>query len=149
MKVKFTAEEIQKAAKSLKSGKSAGIDKLNAEFIKYAPISIHKRIADIYNKTAETGVNLSYLTTGLLTPLAKPGKKKGPPGNLRPIILLSILRKILTISLLNRIWNRLESKIPNEQAAYHEGRDTREQVFALKLLVEKAIDCRKKIATLL
>ena len=76
---------------------------------------------------------------GLLTPLPKPGKKKGPPENLRPIILLSVLRKILTICLLERIWDRLEKEIPLEQAAYQSGRSTSEQVLALKLLAEKAI----------
>ena len=66
-------------------------------------------------------------------------KKKGPPENLRPIILLSILRKILTIALLDRIWDRLETKIPKSQAAYQKGRGTTEQVLALKLLIDKAI----------
>ena len=54
-------------------------------------------------------------------------------------ILLSILRKILTIALLERTWNRLEHKIPKSQAAYQKGRGTTEQVLALKLLIEKAI----------
>ena len=52
------------------------------------------------------------------TPLPKPGKKRGPPANLWPIILLSILRKILTICLLRRVWDRLKDQIPLSQAAY-------------------------------
>merc|ERR1711923_266199 len=72
-------------------------------------------------------------------PVPKPGKKKGPPENLRPIILLSILRKILTIALLNRIWDRLATRIPKSQAAYQRGRSTTEQVLALKILIDKAL----------
>ena len=53
--------------------------------------------------------------------------------------MLSILRKILTIALLDRTWKRLETKIPKSQAAYQRGRGTTEQVLALKLLIEKAI----------
>jgi len=139
MRRKFTKEEIKKIAKRLKNGKSAGIDKLNAEFIKYAPDAIYEHIANIFNRVAETGDHMEHLITGLLTPLPKPGKKKGPPANLRPIILLSILRKLLTICMLNRIWDRLETQIPKEQAAYQGGRSTTEQVLALKLLTEKAI----------
>jgi len=45
---------------------------------------------------AETGDSPDELTQGLLSPLQKPGKPRGPTGNLRPIILLSIIRKILT-----------------------------------------------------
>ena len=59
----------------------------------------------------------------------KPGKKKGPPGNLRPIILLSVLRNLLTICLMRRTWDRLKTRIPLDQAAYQEGRSTTEQVF--------------------
>ena len=75
----------------------------------------------------------------MLLPLPKPGKPKGPPANLRPIILLSILRKILTVALLHRIWTRLASKIPKTQGAYQPGRGTAEQVLALKILIDKAL----------
>ena len=76
---------------------------------------------------------------GILTPLPKPGKKQGPPANLRPIILLSVIRKILAICLIRRCWSHLSTEIPIAQAAYQEGRSTTEQVFAVKILAEKAI----------
>ena len=76
---------------------------------------------------------------GLLRPLQKPGKKKGPPENLRPIILLSVIRKILTICMLDRLWNRLKNELPTKQSAYQPGRGTTEQVHAVKLLAEKVI----------
>ena len=56
--------------------------------IKNAPSTVHQLIADIYNTTAETGEFPEELVAGVLTPLQKPGKAKGPPENLRPIILL-------------------------------------------------------------
>ena len=139
MTTPFTAEEIKSIVKRLGNDKAAGPDKIQAEFLKYAPQSIHQEIANIFNITAETGDVPKALIHGLLCPLQKPGKKKGPPENLRPIILLSILRKILTISLLDRTWNRLAERIPKTQAAYQRGRGTTEQVLALKLLIEKAI----------
>ena len=135
----FTAEEIRKIVKRLKNGKSAGIDKLEVEFLKYAPIEIMQEIANIFNTVTTTEEELRELVTGLLRPLQKPGKKKGPAENLRPIILLSVLRKILTIAMLDRMWDRLKSKLPLKQSAYQPGRGTTEQVHAVKLLVEKAI----------
>ena len=83
---------------------AAGPDKIQAEFVKHASPKIFSEIAEIYNTTAETGDVPTALVHGLLCPLQKPGKKKGPPPNLRPIILLSVIRKILTISMLERIW---------------------------------------------
>ena len=139
MKKPFNAKEIRKAAKSLKNGKSAGPDKIHVEMIKYAPIEIHREMSKIFNTVAETGENISELILGLLRPLQKPGKEKGPVIYLRPIILLSVLRKILTICIIRRTWNRLKKHIPLEQSAYQPGRSTTEQVFAVKILAEKAI----------
>ena len=139
MRIKFTSDEIEKLAKRLNTDKAAGPDKLKSEFIKNAPQSTFNEIADIFNSTAATGDAPLSLVHGLLHPVQKPGKKKGPPENLRPIILLSILRKILTIALLNRIWDRLATRIPKSQAAYQRGRSTTEQVLALKILIDKAL----------
>ena len=125
--------------RKLNNVKACGPDELHAEYIKHAPTVIHEKIADIYNTTAASGDAPSSLIHGLLLPIPTPGKPKGPPANLRPIILLSILRKILTIALLQRILDRLSSRIPKAQAAYQRGRGTTEQVLALKLLIEKAI----------
>ena len=110
-----------------------------AEHIKYSPPTIHEHIADILNKTAETGIYPDELNTGILSPLPKPNKTKGPRENLRPIMLLSIIRKILTICLIRRTWERIQTKIGKDQAAYQAGRSTTEQVFAIKILAEKAI----------
>ena len=118
MRVQFTVTEIQGLAKRLNNNKAAGPDQLRAEFIKYAPLSIFEQIAQIFNDTAATGDTPEALVYGLLQPIQKPGKPKGPPEYLRPIILLSILRKILTIALLERIWERLSRRIPKTQAAY-------------------------------
>ena len=96
-------------------------------------------IAEIFNNISETGNKPNELTTGILIPLQKPGKTQGPCSNLRPIILLSVLRKILSICLINRIGERIMKHIPDSQAAYQPGRSTTEHVFAYKLLAEKAI----------
>ena len=90
----FTGNEIFKAVKNMKNGKSTGIDEINAEHIKYAPASIHNSISEIFNTTAKEGNPPLEIQIGILTPLPKPGKKKGPPENLRPIMLLSVLRDV-------------------------------------------------------
>ena len=51
----FTGDEIYEAAKSMKNGKSSGIDDIYAEHIKYAPPSIHENIAHTLNTTAKDG----------------------------------------------------------------------------------------------
>ena len=142
MLIPFTGEEVQTAAKNLKNGKSTGIDNLQAEFIKYADTNIHIIISDIYNAVARTGNHPLELKFGDLTPTQKPKKKQKEPelDHLRPIMLLSVLRKILTICMIKRTWNSLKERIPAEQSAYQAGRSTTEQILPIKLLAEKAIN---------
>ena len=139
MRQPFTAIEIRKSITSLKNNKSPGIDNLKAEQLKRGPHVLSEKIANILNNSAETGAIPTELIQGILIPLQKPGKKQGPCSNLRPIILLSVLRKILAICLINRIGERIMKHIPPSQAAYQPGRSTTEHVFAYKLLAEKAI----------
>ena len=73
---------------------------------------------------AETGNMQKEVTYGILKPLQKPSKAKGPPSNLRHIILLSSLHKILAAGIANRIKDRLKVEIPPLQAAYRPNRST-------------------------
>ena len=141
METPFTAEEVTKACSGTQNGKAVGIDDFQAEFVKYADEKVHSVIADLYKTTAETGDFPREINTGMLLPLQKPKPKKTdePCDNLRPIMLLSIPRKILTIMLLKRIWDQLADKIPKEQAAYQPGRSTSEQVLAVNIVAEKCI----------
>ena len=135
----FQPEEIRKAANKLKNNKSAGPDDVYPELIKNAPEEVFENIAKIINQIIETENTVDIIKKGILIPLPKPGKKKGPVKHLRPVILLSVLRKIIAISLITRCWDRLSKEITPDQAAYQPGRSTTEQVFTLKLLTEKAI----------
>ena len=96
----FTQEEIRNGIRSLRNNKSAGKDNICAELLKYSPEVIHSRIADIFNSIARSGEYPEELKGGILVPLPKPGKPQGPPANLRPIILLSVIRKILAICMI-------------------------------------------------
>ena len=90
------------AVKALKNGKSAGIGNLDAELIECSPDVVCENISEIFNQSAETGQYPSEIKERVLIPLPKPGRKTGPAENLRPIILLSILRKYLAICMLRR-----------------------------------------------
>ena len=139
MRNPFTKEEVQKAINSLKNNRSAGIDEIKAEQLKYGSNETIKEITEILNEMAKTGKYPKEIKQGILTPLQKPGKKQGPCANLRPIILLSMLREILAIIIRRRTSSRILTQVPNSQAEYQSGRSTLEQVLAMKILAEKAI----------
>ncbi|XP_071965609.1 uncharacterized protein [Antedon mediterranea] len=139
MKNPFKIEEIKLAAKKLKNGKSPGPDEVHSELIKYAPDNIFSSIATMFNDMVMTGKAPHDITEGIIVPLHKPGKQKGIVKNLRPVVLLNIIRKILAICLINRIDDKLMTIIPPSQAAYCKGRSVTEHVFTLRTLAEKAI----------
>ena len=74
----FTTEEIKIAIRSLQNNRSAGDDQIKAEMLKSAPDILHELLADIYNNISKTGEHPPELTLGIITPIQKPGKPKGP-----------------------------------------------------------------------
>ena len=136
MEPPYTEEEVSKLAKKLKNNKSADPQTMIAELIKNGPKELHKKIAEVLQLTSKGHPFPEVIRKGKLIPLPKP-PKKDEKVYVRPIILLSFLRKILSMSMIERCWTRL--KIPKDQAAYQPGRSTTEQVFCLKMLAEKAI----------
>ena len=139
LKEEITSFEVEKAVNKLKNNKSSGCDNINAELLKYGPTIVFDIIANILNKAAETGDKPIEISLGHLVPLPKPGKPKGPVKNLRPIILLSVLRKVLAIIIVNRTFETIRKEIKVTQAAYSPGRSTTELVFTFKTLIEQAV----------
>ena len=135
----FTAEEVKSAIRSPRNNRSVGDDQIKAEMLKSAPDILRKLLADIYNNMSETGEHPPELTLGIITPIQKPRKPKGSVQDLRPIMLLSMIRKVLAICIKKRIVDKLDAEIPPSQAAYRAGRSTTEHVFAAKVSVEKAV----------
>ena len=144
MTVPFTSDEIEKIVKKMKPNKSPGCDEVSVELIKYAPNEVHAHIAEIFNHLASEGDCPKEINHGILVPLQKPGKPRGPVSNLRPIILLSTLRKILAACIMHRIGNRLDQATPISQAAYRKNRSTTEHVFAAKLAIERTITAKSE-----
>ena len=118
MAIPFTADEIPKIIVKMKPNKSPGCDEIPDELKKYAPETIHEQLAEIYKTMTETGNTSREITYGILKPLQEPNKAKAPPSNLRPIILVSSLRKILAACIINRIKDKFDAEIPPSQAAY-------------------------------
>ena len=129
----FKWKEIYEASLKLNINKSPDNNGLQAEHIKYAPKCVHQDIANLLNEVAETGTYPIELKHG---PIQKPGKQKGKVENIRPVILLSILKKLLSTCFIKRISDKIDSMIPLSQAAYRKGRSTTEHVFAMKILCE-------------
>ena len=82
---------------------------------------------------------------GLLAPIPKPGKPKGPTKNLRPVTLLPIVRKILSCIVHNRIKPNLKEYLSPAQSAYREGRSTSDIVWAYRWMAAKTQTVKETI----
>eukprot|EP00117_Sycon_ciliatum_P012406 scpid43739/ scgid1192/ LINE-1 reverse transcriptase homolog len=131
----ITTAEVASAIRRLKNGKSPGPDGIPNEMLKYAcnePLCTS--IAHILQTSVESATPDSAIGAGVLIPLQKPGKPKGPCSSLRPIVLLNSVRKILSSITLRRIQHQVEQYLPSSQSAYRPGRSTSDIVFTLRIL---------------
>ena len=100
-----------------------GLDGICAELVKNAPPIIHSILADVINKAVENGEDLELGLAKLVT-LPKPGKAIGPVKHVRPIALLPLLRKILSLITLARTRPSFDRFLSPDQAAFRPGRVT-------------------------
>ena len=134
----ITVAEVAKAAKKLNNNRAPGIDRISAELVKYGPVELHSCICDILNEALQKHQDLE-LGCGILIALQKPGKDRGPVKNLRPVILLLIIRKLLSNIVLERIRPQYEQYISPTQSAYRSNRSTADIVWAHRFMITKSM----------
>ena len=77
---------------------------------------------------------------------AKPnsqGTKKGDTtqcDNYRGISLLSVPSKIFKRTVINRLYDGVNKRLRQEQAGFRKGRNTTEQIFTLRNIIEQSIE---------
>ena len=132
----ITNKEVTRSIEKLNNNRAAGADRISAELVKYALVEVHRFIREIINDVLENHSDID-LGRGILVALQKPGKPKGPVKNLRPVILLLIIRKIISKITLERIKPYNESYFSHSQSAYRSNRNTSDVVWAHGWIVAK------------
>ena len=79
------------------------------------------------------------LRCGLIVPIYKRGKAVGIPKSYRPVMLLSVVRKVLTSILTNRASNGIDEYVRETQAGFRSGRSTADGVFYAIVLCERSL----------
>ena len=106
----FTENEVIKCMKKMKNGKSAGLDNIYPEFIKYIPDSLIKVITKFFNRILETTGVPDEWAISIYQPVFKKGNRINP-NNYRGISLSSCLCKLFTALLTERIQIDLEKRM--------------------------------------
>ena len=134
---RITPAEIKRAIGKLNSGRASGHDDIPAELFKCSADLLAQPIADIFNDALEHHEPLG-LGKGVLILIQKPGKPKGPLTSVRPIVLLTTLRKTLSLVVLSRIAPKVDEYLSPSQSGFRRGRSTADVLFGYRWLCAKA-----------
>uniref|UniRef100_W6NGJ1 RNA-directed DNA polymerase (Reverse transcriptase) domain containing protein n=1 Tax=Haemonchus contortus TaxID=6289 RepID=W6NGJ1_HAECO len=119
----------------MKNCTAPGPDRIKPEHLKSIPPVIIKTLARLFTRClSECKVPTSWKTSKAVLLY-----KKGDPddiGNYRPICLLSVIYKLFTRVILNRIVRILEEGQPCEQAGFRRGFSTIDHIHTLTRLTE-------------
>ena len=129
--------EVMSAVKLLRVRRAAGPDGAEAELYKHGGPIVAEHLASIYNDIFITHT-APLLNEGIIVPLPKPGKPRGPCSSLRAVTLLNVTRKILSAIVLDRLRPKLEPSVGNYQSGFRATRSTTDVVWAKRWLVSLA-----------
>ncbi|EPB76803.1 hypothetical protein ANCCEY_04085 [Ancylostoma ceylanicum] len=127
--------EVRHAIKSVKNRTAPGPDRIRPEHLKNLPTAIVNTLARLFTRyLSECKVPNQWKTSRTVLLY-----KKGDPqdiGNYRPICLLSVVYKLFTRVILNRIERTLDEGQPCKQAGFRKGSSTIDHIHTVTRLIE-------------
>ena len=142
----ITQEEIRRAIKQLKNGRSGGPDKFLNEFFATGIDSLSPFLLVLFNKIFDTGYFPESWSKGYIVPLHKKGKLDDV-SNFRGITLLSALGKIFTRILNNRLtdWAEEYYVYVKAQAGFRSNMSTVDNIFVLHGIINHLLNKGEKL----
>ena len=131
-----TLREVKDAIKKLKNNKSAGKDGIGAELIKMGPGRLADCLHRVIVKIWDTEQLPEEWKEGVICPIYKKGDKLECE-NYRAITILNAAYKVLSQIIFCRLSERAKDFVGTYQAGFVEGRSTTDQIFLLRLILQK------------
>ncbi|KAL1447418.1 hypothetical protein WDU94_003530 [Cyamophila willieti] len=135
----ITTDEVWKVMRKMKNGKSPGEDGVSIDILKEAGNEFYNLMANLFNKCILMCDIPDDWKNALMILIHKKGDKKDI-GNYRPISLLSVMYKIFTGILANRIEDVLERSQSKEQAGFRRNFSTLDHIQTVRELIERHIE---------
>ena len=137
-------EEIQKALKSMEDGKASGTDELLAEALKALDEHNMEIITSLCNIIYNSGMIPTEMKHSVFITL--PIKPKGMIcTEFRTISLMSYVTKLLFEIIQQRMANKLDKEVSRLQSGFRPGTGTREGIFTIRSICERATDVQKDV----
>ena len=139
-----TLGEVRKGLKGMKRGKAAGEDGLTIDLIIDGGDFLIIKLADLYTKCLQECSIPTAWKNFIIILIHKKGDIKDLK-NYRPISLLSVIYKLFTKIISNRVERQLEFNQPREQAGFRSGYSTTDHIHVLNQLMEKSTEYDKPL----
>ncbi|CAF1351176.1 unnamed protein product [Rotaria magnacalcarata] len=140
-----TLDEVQQALQQMKNRKAPGKDNVTAELLKAGGIPVIKWLHEIFVDIWKNEQMVADWTLAIIIRLYKNKGDKKICDNYRGISLLVVASKIFTRVILNRIQLLIDKQLLEEQAGFRTNRSTIDQVFILKMVMEKTREFNKSL----
>ena len=137
----FSEEELARVLKGLKNNKAPGSDSVTNEFLKYGGSEVRNKLLKIMYMILEKGEVPNDFRKALIKPLYKKGDKS-ECYNYRGISLVSVGIKLLSNMIFFRLRDAVDNVLREEQCGFRKGRGCFDQVFTLRLIIEKSLHCQ-------
>ena len=131
--------EVKNAISSQKNGKTAGVDNIVEELLKADINTTTQKLHEVIQMIWENEVMPHEWLKGLIVKLPKKGNLKECT-NWRGITLLVIASKVLGKILIERLKSGVDKRLRVEQAGFRQGRNTTEQIFILRNIIEQSYE---------
>lgn len=142
----ITEDDIIKAIAKLKPEKSAGSDNIIGEIFTASPIFFAPLLKKLFNYIFNHGIYPDFWTECLVIPVPKSGDLSDP-NNYRPIVLVSVLSKLFTSILTERLlsWSEDEDKLIDNQFGFRPGRSTVDAIFIIQGIISNILQNKFKL----
>lgn len=128
--------EVQTALRPMKSGKAAGNDEITADLLQAGGTAVLQWLQMLFVDIWEKEEMVENRNLAILIRLFKKGDKK-ICDNYRGISLLVVTRKLFSRVILNRIQLIVYKQLLEQQAGFRSNRSTIDQIFTLRIVMEK------------
>ena len=137
MVMELNEDDVRKAVKKLKKGKSPGIDGITSEMLKYGGESIIEWLTRVCMVCLVKGEVPLDWRRAIVVPFYKGKGDRKECKNYRGISLLSIPGKVYGRVLIDRVRYETENMVGEEQCGFRNGRGCIDQVYVLRQLAER------------
>ena len=143
--MEVSVEDVRKAVKKLKKGKSPGIDGITSEMLKCGGEALLEWLTRVCRVCVSGECVPNDWVRAIVVPLYKGKGDRNECKNYRGISLLSIAGKVYGRILIERVRALTEGMIGDEQCGFRSGRGCVDQVFVMKQMSEKFCGKNKKL----